>query len=75
MSPLTPYSPGLPILQPGGVGGGAATGGDWEEAVDVNLKVQQGSRWSGGLHSDLYALPPHLSHDGQPRSSIGALFI
>lgn len=64
MSPLTPYSPGLPILQPSGV---TEVG---EGADDVNFKVQQGSRWSCGRHSDVFT---SLVRDGESSASIGTL--
>lgn len=64
MSPLTPYSPGLPILQTRGWSRGQR---GWEGAADVNLKVQQGLRWSCGRHSDRFP-PPPLTHDGQSSS-------
>lgn len=58
MSPLTLYSPALPILHQGG-GAGA-------REVGTGSSVST-SKSSSGLHSDLFTAPVH---DGQSNPSI-----
>lgn len=70
MSPLTPYSPGLPVFQPGG--------GAWAREVGKGplMSTSESSKAKSGLMVSMVILftPPHpISHDARTSSCVGML--
>lgn len=70
MSPLTPYSPGLPVFQPGG--------GAWAREVGKGplMSTSKSSKAKSGLMVSIVILftpPLPITHDAQTSSSVGML--
>lgn len=70
MSPLTPYSPGLPVFQPGG--------GAWAREVGKGplMSTSKSSKAKSGFMVSIVILftpPLPITHDGRTNSSIGML--
>lgn len=73
MSPLTPYSPGLPVFQPGG--------GVWAREVGKGplMSTSKSDRAKSGLMVSIvilfffYPSPLPITHDAQTNSPLGML--